>query len=384
LCALLLYASSHYQDSVLTKLLSDALGGNALALFLACISPSDARCEETLATLHYANRARSIKNRPTIVVEAGEGTRPETEIAMLRSEVLQLRADKNRLEAENVDLRVQLSHLNNEAGGLGGMGSDLLGLINGAPNSIDMNSNSLKGGRPRGDVANKALLSTDGRGMQGRPPPGAAGRATREAHEKAKGFQNEVRRLEALLSGAQKSESQAKREASALRSQLEQLQNITRPLQQDHTAVGGHGQGGQGGNGSSSAENQLTQQKELAVGQLVSSQREVDRLRGAFIKMKNEKATIVAEYEEFVHEKNELEEKVVLAERSLQQMEHHNTELQQQLRQVRSYIVFSFPWHLFLIFLSCFFFLLFFSIRKLLASFFENLVFNPPPPHLHL
>jgi len=184
LCALLLYASSHYQDSVLTKLLSDALGGNALALFLACISPSDARCEETLATLHYANRARSIKNRPTIVVEAGEGTRPETEIAMLRSEVLQLRADKNRLEAENVDLRVQLSHLNNEAGGLGGMGSDLLGLINGAPNSIDMNSNSLKGGRPRGDVANKALLSTDGRGMQGRPPPGAAGRATREAHEK--------------------------------------------------------------------------------------------------------------------------------------------------------------------------------------------------------
>jgi len=52
-----------YRDSVLTKLLSDALGGNALALFIACVSPSGARAEETLATLHYAMRARSIRNR---------------------------------------------------------------------------------------------------------------------------------------------------------------------------------------------------------------------------------------------------------------------------------------------------------------------------------
>jgi chromosome segregation ATPase len=235
-------------------------------------------------------------------MEAGEGHRPETEIAMLRSEVLQLRADKNRLEAENVQLRQELSTHNNEMFGSGG--SDLMGLINGAPNNIDMNS--LKGGRPRQDV-NKAPLSTDGRGMQGRPPPGAAGRATREAHEKAKGFQNEVRRLEALLQGAQKAEAQAKRESAGLRTQLEQLQNIQKAEVGDSQA-------------------------QTAVGQLVNSQREVDRLRGAFQKMKMEKASIVAEYGEFLNEKSELEEKVSVAERSLQQMEFHNMELQQQLR----------------------------------------------------
>lgn len=36
------------------------------------------------------------------------------------------------------------------------------------------------------DLAAKAKLSKDGQGMRGRPPPGAAGRDLREAHEKVK------------------------------------------------------------------------------------------------------------------------------------------------------------------------------------------------------
>jgi hypothetical protein len=54
-----------YRQSKLTRLLQDALGGNSQTLFLACVSPSDTNASETLSTLHYANRARNIRNAPT-------------------------------------------------------------------------------------------------------------------------------------------------------------------------------------------------------------------------------------------------------------------------------------------------------------------------------
>lgn len=59
-----------YRQSKLTRLLQDALGGNSQTLFLACVSPSDTNASETLSTLHYANRARNIKNAPTKNVDA--------------------------------------------------------------------------------------------------------------------------------------------------------------------------------------------------------------------------------------------------------------------------------------------------------------------------
>ncbi|ORZ08059.1 P-loop containing nucleoside triphosphate hydrolase protein, partial [Lobosporangium transversale] len=55
-----------YRDSKLTRLLQDSLGGNALALMIACVSPSEINLNETLNTLKYANRARNIKNSSTL------------------------------------------------------------------------------------------------------------------------------------------------------------------------------------------------------------------------------------------------------------------------------------------------------------------------------
>lgn len=52
-----------YRDSKLTRILKDSLGGNAKTLMIACISPSSLFYEETLNTLSYACRARSIKNK---------------------------------------------------------------------------------------------------------------------------------------------------------------------------------------------------------------------------------------------------------------------------------------------------------------------------------
>ncbi|KAF9190774.1 hypothetical protein BGZ50_009825 [Haplosporangium sp. Z 11] len=55
-----------YRDSKLTRLLQDSLGGNALALMIACVSPSELNLGETLNTLKYANRARNIKNSSSL------------------------------------------------------------------------------------------------------------------------------------------------------------------------------------------------------------------------------------------------------------------------------------------------------------------------------
>lgn len=56
--------SSHipYRNSKLTRLLQDSLGGNAKTLMCATISPVDSNYAETISTLRYAGRAKSIQN----------------------------------------------------------------------------------------------------------------------------------------------------------------------------------------------------------------------------------------------------------------------------------------------------------------------------------
>jgi len=55
-----------YRDSKLTRLLQDSLGGNTKTVMCACIGPVDYNYDETLSTLRYAYRAKSIKNKPKI------------------------------------------------------------------------------------------------------------------------------------------------------------------------------------------------------------------------------------------------------------------------------------------------------------------------------
>lgn len=55
-----------YRDSKLTRLLQDSLGGNTRTLMIACLSPAESNYEESLSTLRYANRAKSIQNRPRV------------------------------------------------------------------------------------------------------------------------------------------------------------------------------------------------------------------------------------------------------------------------------------------------------------------------------
>ncbi|KAK6634282.1 hypothetical protein RUM44_004893 [Polyplax serrata] len=55
-----------YRDSKLTRLLQDSLGGNSRTLMIANIDPASYNLEETLTTLRYAHRAKSIKNKPRV------------------------------------------------------------------------------------------------------------------------------------------------------------------------------------------------------------------------------------------------------------------------------------------------------------------------------
>lgn len=57
--------SSHipYRNSKLTRLLQDSLGGNSKTVMCATISSSETNYVETISTLRYAGRAKSIQNR---------------------------------------------------------------------------------------------------------------------------------------------------------------------------------------------------------------------------------------------------------------------------------------------------------------------------------
>ena len=85
-----------YRDSTLTKLLMDSLGGNGLTLMLACVSPSSRHAEESASTINYAARARNIRNRPLVRIDARErvlnGLRRE--VNLLREENELLRREK--------------------------------------------------------------------------------------------------------------------------------------------------------------------------------------------------------------------------------------------------------------------------------------------------
>ncbi|CEJ02382.1 hypothetical protein RMCBS344292_16389 [Rhizopus microsporus] len=85
-----------YRDSKLTRLLQDSLGGNSTTLMIACVSPAEINLTETINTIKYAYRARSIKNK----VE-----RNETEEWMTNDNVDHLRHIISKLKAEIKSLK---------------------------------------------------------------------------------------------------------------------------------------------------------------------------------------------------------------------------------------------------------------------------------------
>uniref|UniRef100_A0A8C7RDK8 Kinesin motor domain-containing protein n=1 Tax=Oncorhynchus mykiss TaxID=8022 RepID=A0A8C7RDK8_ONCMY len=83
-----------YRDSVLTWLLKDSLGGNSRTAMVATVSPAADNYDETLSTLRYADRAKSIVNHA--VVNEDPNARI---IRELREEVEKLRDQLTQAES---------------------------------------------------------------------------------------------------------------------------------------------------------------------------------------------------------------------------------------------------------------------------------------------
>lgn len=86
-----------YRDSRLTRLLQDSLGGNAITFMIACVTPANFHMNETLNTLDYARRARSIQVRPKIQQTNEDGDKQRA-IDELRATVQHLRAQIGQTE----------------------------------------------------------------------------------------------------------------------------------------------------------------------------------------------------------------------------------------------------------------------------------------------
>jgi kinesin family protein 1/kinesin family protein 3/17 len=78
-----------YRESKLTRLLQESLGGNSATVMIASISPADYNYLETISTLKYANRAKSIANAVTRNEDSNE--------RMIRDLQAQIEALKQKL-----------------------------------------------------------------------------------------------------------------------------------------------------------------------------------------------------------------------------------------------------------------------------------------------
>ena len=94
-----------YRDSVLTRLLSDALGGNSQTCLILAASPALFNCEETLSTLRFGKRAKEIKNNVSI--------NQELSVSEYKKRLNAANKIISQLKAENQQLKYKVESLKN-------------------------------------------------------------------------------------------------------------------------------------------------------------------------------------------------------------------------------------------------------------------------------
>jgi len=94
-----------YRDSKLTRLLQDSLGGNSKTIMIACVSPADSNVEESINTLRYAERTRSIKNTAVrnivTAITPAEAAALRRENQMLKLQLFQAKAKLDSISSES-------------------------------------------------------------------------------------------------------------------------------------------------------------------------------------------------------------------------------------------------------------------------------------------
>lgn len=94
-----------YRDSKLTFLLQESLGGNAKLAMICAVSPSQGCKSETLSSLRFAHRAKSIKNNAIV------NEQREDDVSVLREQIRHLEEELHRARSNGVLRRSKGSSL---------------------------------------------------------------------------------------------------------------------------------------------------------------------------------------------------------------------------------------------------------------------------------
>ncbi|KAI9029281.1 P-loop containing nucleoside triphosphate hydrolase protein [Hyaloraphidium curvatum] len=86
-----------YRDSKLTRILQPSLGGNARTAIICTITMAQAFAEETVSTLKFASRAKTIRNRP----EVNEVISDEALLKRYKKEIDSLKAQLDELKSKD-------------------------------------------------------------------------------------------------------------------------------------------------------------------------------------------------------------------------------------------------------------------------------------------
>ena len=104
-----------YRDSKLTRLLSQALGGNSLTTIICTVSPAALNYYQTLSTLRFAMRAKSVKLRIT----SNEYVDDKEKIEYYKNEIRRLKEELKNKNTNDISLRSEgyNNYKNNNLGG---------------------------------------------------------------------------------------------------------------------------------------------------------------------------------------------------------------------------------------------------------------------------
>ncbi|KAA0147781.1 hypothetical protein FNF29_07126 [Cafeteria roenbergensis] len=110
-----------YRDSKLTRLLQNSLGGNSFTVLLATVHPRGEDVEESLSSLQFAHRCRSVINRPKVNVTLRDDEDKDRRIRQLEGANAMLR---RQLAVARVTTRLRIMRLMADVGASGRILSD--------------------------------------------------------------------------------------------------------------------------------------------------------------------------------------------------------------------------------------------------------------------
>ena len=116
-----------YRDSKLTRLLSQALGGNSLTTIICTVSPAALNYYQTLSTLRFAMRAKSVK----LKLVSNEYVDDKEKIEYYKNEIRRLKEELRNKTSQDISIRSEgYGNINNNFGGGGYIKEDLKEIMN--------------------------------------------------------------------------------------------------------------------------------------------------------------------------------------------------------------------------------------------------------------